>query len=144
MENPISKDATLETFVVRTYFIDDLKWNSLCEKILIPQTKQSFIPYVDFISDKKYKDLTVAEVVNNLPKNYTESFVFIVDSLTITHKDNPIICVDLYSEKGRTFRVIPSEMWGIENNLRIANMDFYEFADRVGADGIFRGFKGQK
>jgi hypothetical protein len=31
-------------------------------------------------------------------------------------------------------------MWGVENNLSIANMDFEEFADAVGPDGIFRGF----
>jgi hypothetical protein len=38
------------------------------------------------------------------------------------------------------FRVIPSQMWSVENNLSIANMDFFEFADAVGDDGIFRGF----
>jgi hypothetical protein len=31
-------------------------------------------------------------------------------------------------------------MWGIENNLSIANMDFEEFAENVDDDGIFRGF----
>ena len=28
----------------------------------------------------------------------------------------------------------------IEANLSIANMDFEEFADSVGPDGVFRGF----
>jgi hypothetical protein len=46
----------------------------------------------------------------------------------------------LYEEPGRTFRVIPSEMWSVENNLSVANMDFYEFADNVDLDGVFRGF----
>jgi uncharacterized protein DUF6924 len=31
-------------------------------------------------------------------------------------------------------------MWGVENNLSLANMDFEEFADSVDADGVFRGF----
>jgi hypothetical protein len=31
-------------------------------------------------------------------------------------------------------------MWGIENNLSTANMDFAEFADEVDDDGVFRGF----
>jgi hypothetical protein len=30
----------------------------------------------------------------------------------------------------------------VENNLSLANMDFHEFADNVGADGVFRGFPG--
>jgi hypothetical protein len=48
--------------------------------------------------------------------------------------------MDLHREPGRTFRVIPSEVWGIENNLWLANMEFAEFADSVDPDGIFRGF----
>ena len=39
------------------------------------------------------------------------------------------------------FRCIPAELWSIENNLNIANMDWEEFAEAVGADGIFRGFR---
>jgi hypothetical protein len=41
---------------------------------------------------------------------------------------------------GRTFRVIPSEAWGVENNLSISNMGFAEFADAVDDRGVFRGF----
>ena len=48
--------------------------------------------------------------------------------------------MDLLGEPGRTFRVIPSEIWGVENNLSIANMGFEEFADAVDSDGVFRGF----
>jgi hypothetical protein len=57
-----------------------------------------------------------------------------------SHPDLPILVVDLYDDPGRTFRVIPSEMWGVENKLSIANMGFEEFADAVDGDGIFRGF----
>jgi hypothetical protein len=38
-------------------------------------------------------------------------------------------------------RTIPSEMWGIENNLSISNMDFEDFSNVVDEDGVFRGFK---
>jgi hypothetical protein len=31
-------------------------------------------------------------------------------------------------------------MWGVENNLSIANMVFAEFAGAVDEDGVFRGF----
>ena len=50
------------------------------------------------------------------------------------------VVVDLYDEPGRTFRVIPRELWGVENNLSLANMDYSDFADNVDADGVFRGF----
>jgi hypothetical protein len=65
--------------------------------------------------------------------------LFVADKVTMTHPERPIICVDV-SEPERMFRVIPSELWGPENNLSLANMDFDEFADNTGSDGIFRGF----
>lgn len=130
-----------KTLVIRTDFSDDAIWKTLCDNITHPQTDLKFTPYVEFISDKKYESLTPEQVQKMLPTNYHESIVFIVDNKTMTHKDNPVICVDLQAEKGRMFRIIPSEMWSIENNVRIANMDFYEFADQVDPEGIFRGFR---
>jgi hypothetical protein len=41
---------------------------------------------------------------------------------------------------GRTFRSVPQEVEPIVANLSISNMDFFEFADRADADGVFRGF----
>jgi hypothetical protein len=42
---------------------------------------------------------------------------------------------------GRTpFRCIPSELWSVDNNLNIANMDWEDFAGSTGEDGVFRGF----
>jgi hypothetical protein len=31
-------------------------------------------------------------------------------------------------------------MWGVENNLSLANMDWEDFAATVDEDGVFRGF----
>ena len=47
--------------------------------------------------------------------------------------------IDLWQRDGRTFRVVPSEMASVENNLSLANMDWKEFAEQVDPDGIFRG-----
>jgi hypothetical protein len=65
----------------------------------------------------------------------------VVDSVTIAHPDFPVLVIDLNSERGRGFRTVPSQVQAIENNLSIANMDFFEFADSVDKDGIFRGFR---
>ena len=74
------------------------------------------------------------------PKGSGHTFLFVVDRTAITHPDRPVLVVDLNEEPGRTFRVIPSKIWGVENNLSIANMDFGEFADAVDSEGVFRGF----
>ncbi|MFN8515091.1 MAG: hypothetical protein U0841_21405 [Chloroflexia bacterium] len=46
----------------------------------------------------------------------------------------------MHDERGRAFRAILPELWAIDANLSISNMDFFEFADSVDSDGIFRGF----
>jgi len=67
-------------------------------------------------------------------------FAFLADRLALTDPERPVLVVDLAHEPGRTFRVIPREMWSVENNLSLSNMEFSEFADNVDADGVFRGF----
>jgi hypothetical protein len=59
---------------------------------------------------------------------------------TFSDAEQPVLVVDLCEQPGRTFRVIPREMWGVENNLSIANMDYDDFANSADADGVFRGF----
>jgi hypothetical protein len=37
-------------------------------------------------------------------------------------------------------RVIAEELWEVENNISLANMDWEEFVDAAEDDGVFRGF----
>ncbi|POX60459.1 hypothetical protein C3492_27380 [Streptomyces sp. Ru62] len=37
-------------------------------------------------------------------------------------------------------RVIAGELWSMENNISIGNMDWEEFVDAANGDGVFRGF----
>jgi hypothetical protein len=62
------------------------------------------------------------------------------DRLTLTGPERPILVIDLAYETGRPFRVIPGQLWAVENNLSLANMDYSEFVDNVDPDGVFRGF----
>lgn len=129
---------TDDSLLLRTDFSDDVAWAELCESVQQPN-EDGFSAVVDCISDPAYDKLTIEQLLD-LANESNRSFVFIADRPTFTNVERPILVVDLYDEPGRTFRVIPREMWSVENNLFIANMDFNEFADSVGADGIFRGF----
>ncbi len=122
--------------VLRTDFSDESVWQVVCTAIEEPVG--DFRASVTFVSDPAFKGITVEEAVERAKKDV--NFLFIVDDATISHEEHPILVVDLLHEPGRTFRVIPSEMWSVENNLSLANMDFGEFADRVDDDGVFRGF----
>ncbi len=127
---------TGNSLVLRTDFLDDAAWDSICAAIRAPVGE--FQAYVDCLSDPECDGMT-AEQLTMLTPTASHSFVFIVDRLALSHPEHPILIVDLSHEPGRTFRVIPSEMWAVENNLSLANMDFSEFADEVDHDGILRG-----
>ena len=131
---PITKQA----LVLRTDFSDDAGWESLCAAIQQPVGE--FRAYVDFLSDSQYDGLTPEKLLTLIDPNSNHTFIFVVDRTALSHPEHPILVIDLFVELGREFRVIPSEMWGIENNLSIANADFADFADAVDPDGIFRGF----
>jgi hypothetical protein len=130
------------SLVIRTDFSDDAAWGQLCTAIQEPQIEHQFRASMECISDKACSGLAPKMVASELPPSSQRPFVFLVDSHTISQPDNPVLVVDLLDEPGRTFRVIPSEAWGVENNLRLANMDFADFADAVDSDGVFRGFPG--
>ena len=129
--------ATEETPVLRTDFSDERAWQTVCRAIEAPVG--DFRAYVTFVSDPAFEGITVEEVVERA-KHDRAGFLFIVDALTISQEEHPILVVDLGDEPGRTFRMIPAEMWGVENNLSLANMDFEEFAENTDDDGVFRGF----
>ncbi|MGA7954370.1 MAG: hypothetical protein WCA07_12715 [Gloeobacterales cyanobacterium] len=128
------------SLVIRTDFSDDAAWNEVCQAIRAPQTEDEFQASVECIDDETCAGLTADALASVLPEDSQRSFVFLVDSETISRSDHPVLVVDLVSEPGRTFRVIPSQAWGVENNLRLANMDFADFADSADEDGVFRGF----
>jgi len=129
---------TDNSLLLRTDFSDDAAWKDLCESVQQP-SEDGFMAYVDCIDDPAYHKLTIEQLLD-LANESDRSFVFIADRATFTNLERPVLVIDLYEELGRTFRVVPREMWNVENNLSISNMDFYEFADAVDADGVFRGF----
>jgi hypothetical protein len=129
-----------ESLVIRTDFSDDSIWNELKSAITQRDPVHGFQANVEFVDDTKYAGVTTAGVLELFPEGSNHSFVFLVDSKTIRSPEHPVLCIELFDERGRTFRVVPSLIWGVENNLAIANMDFAEFADNADEDGVFRGF----
>lgn len=128
------------SLVIRTDFSDDAAWEHVCKLIQEPQTQDNFQAYVECISDKACVGLTPEKVASVLPRGSHRTFAFLVDTVAIQNREHPVLVVDLAEDPGRSFRVIPSEAWGVQNNLALANMGFDEFAESVDADGVFRGF----
>jgi len=130
---------TRNPVLLRTDFSDDAAWAALCKASQSP-SDEGFLANLDCVSDRSFDGLAVEKVVALARSGSRHFFVFMADRLTITDPERPILVVDLAQEPGRTFRVIPSQRWAVENNLSLANMEYSEFADNVDPDGVFRGF----
>ncbi|NIL82011.1 DUF6924 domain-containing protein [Rhodococcoides kroppenstedtii] len=135
---------TVESLLIRTDFSDDAGWRAT-----VDAASQSWdlgggvITGAHFlvVDDAAFDGLTLvelAEVVDGPPPYY----VFLADADTIADPEHSILAVDTSGASADfpTFRVHPSQMPSVENNLSLANMDFESFSSAVGADGVFRGF----
>jgi len=125
--------------LLRTDFSDDAAWAALCKAAQAP-SDDDFRANIDCVSDRSFAGLAAEQVVALVQHGSSHSFAFLADRLTVANPERPVLVVDLAHEPGRTFRVIPSQMWAVENNLSLANMEYSEFADNVDPDGVFRGF----
>ncbi len=133
--------STDDPIVMRTDFSNDFEWQTIYNEIVTPNPKFGFLPNVVFVNDTTVHDYTEEQLLCDSSLEYNHAFIFIVDKFTITNPEHPVLCIGLKHNRGLKLRTIPSEMWAIENNLSISNMDFEEFVGAVDKDGIFRGFK---
>lgn len=131
---------TENPLVLRTDFSNQAAWERICGIIQKPVGIFRFRANVEFVDDIEFADITKNQLLELIPKDYSHTFIIVVDRTATSLPDHPLLIVDLYEGSGREFRAIPSQIQGIENNLSIANMDFEEFAEAVDESGVFRGF----
>jgi len=131
--------VTANPVLLRTDFSDDAAWAALC-KAAQALSVEDFWANIECFSDPSFDGLSVERVVALAGDRPGHAFAFLADRLTLTDPERPVLVVDLADEPGRAFRVIPSQMWSVENNLSLANMEYSDFADNVDPDGVFRGF----
>lgn len=134
----ISNDDAIA--VIRTDFTDEAAWKKI-QKEVAAVNVMGFSAHFRFINDRQYSKLTGQELLQRIPGLNEFGCVFVADEVAISTIEHPLLVLDPSNPTGKTFRVIPSEAWGVENNLSLANMDYYEFFDSADGDGVFRGFK---
>lgn len=120
--------------LIRTDFTDGQVWQEVCDAAQAP-SPDGFQAGLECVDDRSFEGLTVEQAVAAVPDGEEPYFAFLVDTVTITDPEHPIMVVDLHWEPGRHFRVTPAALYSVENNLTISNMDWEDFAD-----GVFRGF----
>ena len=127
-------DASL---LVRTDFTDDVGWGALIAEAGAAYGPEQFSAAFVPVSDESFDGMTPAALAA-VPGSAL--VVFAADAASMFASEKTLIVVNRSKEPGRFFRVVLSEAWGPENNLRLANMDFFEFANSADVDGVFRGF----
>ena len=137
MNNLSTNDATP---VIRTDFSDDAAWTKL-KHDLAARYMAGFSAHVRFIDNQSYRGLSGQELLQRIPGLDQYGCFFIADALAMSSAEHHVLVFDPANPDGKTFRVIPSEAWSVENNLSLANMDYSEFLDSADPDGVFRGFK---
>jgi hypothetical protein len=139
-----SLPQTDRTLLIRTDFSDQAAWQALRTQITTP-TEDGFLASVHIVDDPAYRDLTSEQVVSLAP---ARGFLLIVaDKTALTAPGMPLLAVLPYEEEDSEaeqgsgeLRVIAEELWSIENNISIGNMDWEEFVNAADDDGVFRGF----
>ncbi len=131
-ENPLT---------LRTDFSNDNAWTDICREILSGDPEYDFLPNVEFVDDKSFQNFTEEQVIAASLPNYSQAFIFVIDSVSVSNVEHSILCLGLKYDLGKKFRTIPIHMWAIENNLSICNMDFESFSNDVDPDGVLREFK---
>ena len=131
--------TTAGTPVLRTDFSDQTAWEALLTVIATPD-EDDFRAYVEFVEDTAHRDLTPEQLLALVPEEFGHPILIVADRVALTSPEMPLLVIDLREERGRAIRVAVENLWSIENNLSISNMDFVEFARAVDEDGVFRGF----
>ena len=127
------------TPLVRTDFTDDHAWERVVKAVSKP-SPEGFLAKLNVVNDSRYDHVDLDKLLMEAEANGDPVLLIIADGRTMVEDEMPLLCVDPIRPSGQ-FRCIPSELWGVENNVSLANMDFSEFASAVDPDGIFRGFR---
>lgn len=126
--------------LVRTDFASDAAWEQLSAAAQA-ENADGFQASLEPVSDPGFNGASWPEVKAAVPEGDQGKVVlFIADSTALASPEQPILVVDLWEDR-EPYRCIAAELWGVENNLSIANMDWLDFADAVDPDGVFRGFR---
>lgn len=130
---PVSDQALL----IRTDYSNQPAWDAI--RAIIAEPVDGFYAYVHYVDDAEYDGLTREQALELFAER-GQSYAMVVDAVTVSSPDYPILVLDLFANPGAEFRAIPSMIQSIENNLSIGNMDFDDFASSVDGNGVLRGF----
>jgi hypothetical protein len=126
------------SLLVRTDFASDAAWRQITAAAE-QENADGFRPYLQTVSDRAFERASWQDVKAAVPPDEDGAAVlFIADEAACAQPGHPVLVVDLLEDRP-PFRCVMPELWAIDNNLNIANMDWEDFAESAGDDGVYRG-----
>ena len=125
--------------LVRTWFGDDTAWESLVAEVETP-SEDGFLARLRLVDDAAFEGLDADALKAGKPAGASVSFL--ADETTLTGAGHPVLAVWVFDDRPdhEPFRVVAAELWSVENNINLANMDWPDFTRSTDRDGVFRGF----
>jgi hypothetical protein len=124
------------TRLIRIDFSGERAWQALRHAVTTPN-EDDFAADLDIVDDPGNRDLISNRVEALTPE---ESLLIVADRIALTAPGLPLLVSYRTDEGVERVRVVAEELWSIENNISLANMDWDEFVDAADEDGVFRGF----
>ncbi|MGQ4485708.1 hypothetical protein ACN6LM_001503 [Streptomyces sp. SAS_281] len=139
---------TDETMLIRTDFSDPTAWQALLTTVMTPN-RDGFLANVHPVDDLAYRDLTTPQILSAASELDT-GLLIVADKTALTSPAMPLLALLLSDENDESgesearqthgrLRVVAAELWSVENNISLANMDWEDF-ENAAHDGVFRGF----
>jgi hypothetical protein len=138
---PLPEPGDMMSLVLRTDFGDGAAWDAVRADI---DRHAGEYPDAHYVDDPAYAGVTVEALVEAdaaAPDRSRVTYLFLADAAALADPEHALLAVDLYTEPGRTMRVLPRCFSDVSANLALGNMDFAEFADSADGAGTFRGFE---
>jgi hypothetical protein len=102
------------------------------------ETLDGFRAYVELVDSRRWYGRTPEEIRAAVPSKSAQ-VLFVADDVCLDATEFPVLVIDLFEDR-QPFRCVVTELWGVDNNLNLANMDWETFAESVDDEGVFRGF----
>ena len=128
------------------------EWQRIQAEIVEPQTESEFVAWVEFVDDRRYEKLDGGGTAPSSTGRFGRYGSISSTRFALTHPDRPILVVNRCDRvespktgvKGRCTVLHSASSWPrciSWGKPLLGNMDWEEFADKAGHDGIFLGFE---
>jgi hypothetical protein len=119
--------------IVKTGAGTDDAWSALVQTLSTPND-EGFTAQLQPMQDRKYVGLSPAEIADLKDPVDPAPVIFVADDEALSELESVLVVAGEY-----IFRCVLGQVWSVENNLRLMNMDVSDFFG-VTRNGVFEGF----